>query len=274
MKEFAWFSLRLVIFWLGLSVLCPLCALGVDQKETIRHARESYYSLKGERLGEFRCQVYVDWDSMYQDLKTDAIARDQLLPILRKTHFQIVVGPEGSSTVSHQSELAPPNEQVAERVRESITGVEQVLTGFLQTWSVFAVTPPFPAVDSDYQVEDLQDKLRLSYREGSTAVVTLMTRDFAIDEQDVKLPEMDFSIRPRFSQSKKGFVVRGWEANTKPTVGAAQQMSVEIENRSFESFDLPSKINIAIKSPITVHISLTLSDYEVKRLGTAAVTKN
>ena len=113
------------IFCLGLpNALMPL-AYCTDKKELVRQARQSYYNLANAGLNEFRCQVLPDWDTTFNGLKADPVGRDQVLPILRKTHFELLVGPNGASTVSHQSELAPPNEQVAERVREAIAGTSK-----------------------------------------------------------------------------------------------------------------------------------------------------
>jgi len=144
------------------TTVCP--AFGIDKEEFIKQARKSYYNLPNAGLKEFRCEVTPDWDATFKALKTDQVGRDQVLPILRKTHFQLVVGPQGASTVSHQSEIAPPNEQVAERVREAISGMEQLLTGFLQTWSQFMINVPIPDGADGYQSENLGDRYRLAMK--------------------------------------------------------------------------------------------------------------
>ena len=89
-----------------------------DRKEIIRKARESYYSLKAEGLIEFQCQVLPDWDAIYKDQPLDPLVRDQLLPVLKETYFQVVFTPGAAPTVSPHSELTPPNKDVADRLRE------------------------------------------------------------------------------------------------------------------------------------------------------------
>jgi len=246
---------------LCVSVLVPLTSQGADPKETIRQARESYYSLKGQGLTEFRCQVDTDWDSIFKGVKTDAVGRGQVLPILKKTHFQLLVGPEGSSSVSHQTEVAPPNEKVAERVRSSVAGVEQILTGFLQTWSVFVISPPLPSIDSEYELQDLGEKFRLSYREGQADIVTSMSHDFAIDELKATTPEFEGSVRPKLSRNKEGFLLGGWEATYKAASGAPQQLAVKIEYGNVEGFRLPTTVEVVT----SLDIHLTFADYQVKR---------
>lgn len=106
---------RVVVTYCLTAVLLP-AAVGMDRKEVVRQARQSYYSLQREDVSGFQCQVAPDFESMFKAVKTDAVGREQVLPILKKTSFQILVGPDGASSVSHQSEIAPPNEEVAERV--------------------------------------------------------------------------------------------------------------------------------------------------------------
>ena len=138
-------AMLLAIYCLLLPSALESLAHGTDKKEIVRQARQSYYNLANAGMNEFRCQVLPDWDTTFKTLKADPIGRDQVLPILRKTHFELLVGPDGASTVSHRSELVPPNEDVAERVRKATGGTEQVLTGFLHTWSGFMVKPtPLP----------------------------------------------------------------------------------------------------------------------------------
>ena len=91
-----------------------------DPKEIVRKARQSYYSLKAEGLVQFQCQVLPDWDSIYKEQPPDALGRDQLLPILKKTRFKVVFTPGGAPTVSH-SEVTPPNKEVASRIQNAST---------------------------------------------------------------------------------------------------------------------------------------------------------
>lgn len=178
-----------------------------------------------------------------------------------KDAFPTAGRPEGSSSVSHQTEVAPPNEKVAERVRSSVAGVEQILTGFLQTWSVFVISPPLPSIDSEYELQDLGEKFRLSYREGQADIVTSMSHDFAIDELKATTPEFEGSVRPKLSRNKEGFLLGGWEATYKAASGAPQQLAVKIEYGNVEGFRLPTTVEVVT----SLDIHLTFADYQVKR---------
>jgi hypothetical protein len=243
-----------------------LSAQVLDRREIVRQARESYYSLKNEGVSEFRCDVIPDWDPMFKNLKTDPVFLDQVLPILKRTQFRVLVGPTGSSTVSHESETAPPTEEVAERVRGSVSGIEQILTGFFHTWSALAFNLPFPDVDSEYQVEDLKGKLNLTYKEATASVATTMTHDFAIDEMKVKTPDLEGAIRPQLSKNKKEFHLIGYDATFKATTGPPQQLTVKIDSQTLEGFELPSKVRAAMTLAVgPVEFPFVLTNCQIKK---------
>lgn len=267
MRKPKWGAMLLAILCVGLpSALVPL-AHGTDKKEIVRQARQSYYNLANAGLNEFRCQVLPDWDTTFKTSKADPVGRDQVLPILRKTHFDLLVGPNGASTVSHQSELAPPNEQVAERVRKATGGTEQILTGFLQTWSQFMINPtPLPDADGDYQLEDLRDKYRITSREGSVDSVILMGRDFQIEEMKATTPEFSGTLRPRFVRIKNRFMLSSYEGVYEAESGSPQDLSVNIEYGEVEGLSLPSKVTATVELPAAkVEFPFTFANCQVKK---------
>ena len=244
------------------SALVPL-AHGIDKKDIVRQARQSYYSLNSEGLMGFRCEVLVDWDSTFKTLKTDAVGREQLLPILKKTQFDLLVGENGASTVSHRSDMAPANEEIAERLRRVTSGIEQILTGFMHTWSGFMMKSPVPESESEYQVQDLGEHgYRLALKQGTADVAISMTRDYAIEAMQVTTPEFEGTVRPRFSRKKNGFVLIGYDAVYKAASGSPQQVSVKVEYKDVEGFNLPSTVAATVNSVETL---LTFGDYHLKK---------
>ena len=102
----------LLMSYLGITVALIPLARGEDQKAILRQARQSYYNLKDEGLVSFRCSVTPDWDSIDKSLKADTTGRS-LLSFMEQTHFEVSVGSDGASVLSHQSNFAPPSEQIA-----------------------------------------------------------------------------------------------------------------------------------------------------------------
>jgi hypothetical protein len=252
----------LLLCWSSLSAVLPL-AYGADRKEIIRSARQSYYSLKAQGVTEFRCQVSLNWESIANALKADnPVGRAQILPVLKRTHFELLVGRDGASTASRRSDVAPPTEEVAQRIRKVTDSTEKMLTGFIHTWSGFMMNSPLPDADSEYQLEDLGERYRLTYKEGPGNVVTSMTHDFAIDETTLTLPGFEATFHPHFTGNKNGLVLVDYEATFKVASSDPGQMSVKIEYRGVEGLSLPSTVAVTVKP---MEILLTFTHYQVKR---------
>jgi len=65
---------------------------------------------------------------------------------------------------------------VAEGLSQVYTGMEQMTTGFFQTWSVFTISRALPEAGGDYQLEKTGTDYRLSYKDGTADIVTLLDR--------------------------------------------------------------------------------------------------
>jgi hypothetical protein len=268
MRTLRWCVTFLAVACIGLSgVLVPLAHAvdRVDRKEVLQHARQSYYNLKEMGMIEIRCQVVFDWDSIFNNLKADAIGRDQVLPIMKAIHFEVLVGPNGASLASRYFDSVPPNEEVADRVRTTTRGMEEVLTGFFKTWSQFMINSPIPDPESEYLLEDLGEKYRLAYKEGSAAIVTSMTHDFMIDELKVTTAELDGSVHPHFIRNKNRLLLRSYDASFTAGSGKPQQGSVKLEYQDVEGLNLPGTVNVSVPSAAsTIEIPLSFKDCQVK----------
>jgi hypothetical protein len=206
--------------------------------------------------------VQPEWDSIYKDLPVDPTVRDQLLPILKKIHFQVVVGPEGALSVIPETDVATA--EVANRVKGTVSDTEKILTGFLHTWLLFAIAPPLPEVNSDYQVRDIDGKYRLNYKEGSGDVSTSMKHDFAIEELSFSSAEFTSTVLPNLLLDEKGFLLAGYSTSY---IGKSNslQMSVTIEYQEVQGIKMPSTVTAIVPLPAgKVTPSFKFSEYQVK----------
>jgi hypothetical protein len=213
-----------------------------------------------------RCVAQPDWDYFYKSLNPDKVASEQLLPILKSTRFTVLLGPDGASTVSHESDIAPPSEEVAERIRQSVDGMEQILTGFFHTWSGFMFTSLLPEADSKYHLEDLGEKYALSFDENADRVAMVLNHQFAIEEVKVNTSKFDATLHPQWSPGSKGLLLTGYDANYKEATSDPVKVSVQIEYREVEGLSLPSSVNAEVPYAAS-HVSIRLAflDYQVKK---------
>ncbi|HET6841689.1 MAG TPA: hypothetical protein VFK06_08370 [Candidatus Angelobacter sp.] len=118
-----------------------------------------------------------------------------------------------SSVKLTHNDLTGQSSEMMTALRQIYSGMEQMASGFFDTWKLFMLSPPFPAAASEYQLERVGPRYRLSYKEDSANVVTSMEKDFAIKEMRVSTPEFDSTIRPDFARTARGFVLNGYEAD-------------------------------------------------------------
>jgi hypothetical protein len=130
------------------------------------------------------------------------------------------------------------------------------------------LTSPFPEVDSDYRLEEIDNRYRLSYKEGTAAVVTTMSKkDLVISEIAVDSPEFKSVIKPQFTRNEQGLVLSGYEANYQGvTDGTKVLLNVQIENQPVNGLQLPRKLNLSgLYQGTPFEMELVFSDYQLQK---------
>ncbi len=236
--------------------------LSPSQRQAIvRQAAASYYNLKTEGVTGFQFEIVPDWDSISKHWREDAIKRKQDLSILKRTHFQVVISP-GGSHISHGSDIAPPNKEVADRVANSIRNVDRAVVSFFGIWGIFAISSPFSMVDPDYRLEDLGEAYRLT----SKGLSISMSHDFAITELRASAPERSAAVYPKLVASRNGFVVVGLNIEYKSAAGGPIRDSTTFEYQEVDGIKVPHFVKTTIVLPTeTTTIAFTFTNFQVDK---------
>src|SRR5215469_19813 len=137
-----------------------------DQSALLSQARHSYYGMSNEGLAAFQCHIEPDWNALLADQrKTNPKGADQAIATLNQLFFTVRFSPEGKVTLTH-SDLTGQNQQMMDAMAQIYGGMEQMTSGFFDTWKMFVFSPPFPEIASNYRLEAVGPKYRLSYREA------------------------------------------------------------------------------------------------------------
>lgn len=205
-----------------LMAVPTIAADRADKREIIKQARAAYYSLREKGLDTFSSSATVNWEVVLGPIKTgdDVAQRASAMKLLTGLYFGVSMDSRGKVTVTHRADTPAPNEASQKGYDQIFSGMDQVLTGFYDTYSPFMVTSPFPAVEGEYTVEDIDIGYRVSYKENvTTSVVTRMTKTFAIIDTTVVTPEFDSVIKPTFTTTEQGYVMTGYNGYYKPKTG-------------------------------------------------------
>jgi hypothetical protein len=236
-------SCLMLVLLLGAYSAPAPCA---DKSAILRHAKETYYNLKANGLGDFTCQVSPDFEAAYKDIQMDAVGRDQILPAAKKINFQVAVGPTGASAVSHQFSEAPPTEEVAQRLQKVAGGMEQIISGFFKTWSNMMINSPFS--DDEYQIEESPQGYALTGNKGETQVNVGLTRDLVMTTLSVRTSAFEGTLRPQFSSHEGGLLLKSYDATYK-SGNSSQDLTVKIDYQDIEGLPIPNMIEVLMVLP-------------------------
>ncbi len=262
--------------WMPLLLCCSLLSFALpvahgadrpDKREIITKARASYYSLKSHGLDGFDANVQPNWRLVLKDqLAQDPAGAQKGLTMLNGIHFKVSLGHNGKVTITHHEDVAPSSEQAAEGFKQIFSGMEQAMSGFFDSWSPFMLTSPFPEPSGDYTLEDVNDQLRLSYKEGTAVIATTMSKNLVISEIKVDSPEFKSVLRPQFSRSAQGLLLSGYQATYQGAAGGeAVQLNVKIDNQLVNGLELVRQLNLDGSYQGTpFQMELMFSDYQVK----------
>ncbi|HEX3094224.1 MAG TPA: hypothetical protein VHW72_16440 [Candidatus Angelobacter sp.] len=254
-----------------LLLACGLAAAqspvpAADSKKVVEKARQSYYNLRAAGLDEFRATIKPNWSLVLKDqLKADPEKGEAAVKLLNGLHFSMLLDKDGKVTVTHRTDTEPANEQQRQGFDQIYSGLDQAITGFFTTWSVFMLSPPLPAADSVYQLEDLGVQYRISYKDGDSDVITTMGKNMIITEVKVNSKDYVSSVRPQLTRTAKGFVLSGYTADYTPTSGkGVVKLDLKIQNQLVSGLQLPA--NLVLDSVLDgepTHMELALSEHQV-----------
>jgi hypothetical protein len=237
------------------------------RKQVVQQGRDHYYSLRAHGLDEFQATVKPNWEQVLKDQSvSDPEQAQAALKLLNGLHFTMLLDKDGKVTVNHRADTEAPNEQVRQGFDQIYSGIDQAVSGFFATWSLFMLTSPFPAIDSDYKVEDLGSQYRLSYKEGPSDIVTLMNKDLAITEIKVNSPQFISIVKPQVVKTDVGFMLTGYVGEYTPTSGpGVVHLDVKIRHEAVNGLQLPATlIADSVYDGTPTHMELTFSEHQVK----------
>jgi hypothetical protein len=246
MKRWAWRTASIVsVCVLFLVAASAQTADQASKKEVINQAHGAYYSLKGKGLSEFQCNLAPNWEALLADTrKTNPEGADRAISTLNRLKFTVSLGTSGSAKVTHTT-VTPTNKEMASGLDQVYGGMEQMVTGFFDTWSPFMVTTPFPDAASDYQLVALGDQWQLSYKDGNADVVTTMGKDFAIRQLKVTTPDFNSTLQPQFTRTSQGFLLAGYEADYfGKAASETTHLKISIAYQEVNGVQLPQNLNL------------------------------
>jgi hypothetical protein len=238
-----------------------------NAKDVIRNARAAQYNLPKQGMQSFRCSIAINWEALYKQLGANADSSQALVALLQKTRFKAIIGPDGSSSLSRESDEPPPNAEIAERLRASEEGVEQTITGLFKTWAGFMVGSMLPEADDKYNLALVGGKYLLTYGADGTDIAIDFNSNLAMERVSYKSAKLNAEFKPMFETNPNGFVLSGYAAEfDAPAPGVPTHLEVSFENQTVDGLELPHVVTAKIPFKDTaINIQMTFSDFQVTK---------
>lgn len=246
-------------------ILLPCLAHGqavANKQAVLSQARRAYYNLRTEGLQSFECGITPNWEMLLQkEREQNPEGADQAIKILNQIQFTFNLAADSTMKLTHNT-VAGQSDQMTDEFKQIYAGVEQMASGFFDTWKLFMLNPPFPEVGSQYDLVATGSQYRLSYKEDrATDVVTTMSRDFAINNMKFTTPDSDNAIQPIFTATPKGLLLTSYETvyqSQKPE--ESTHLKVHIDYNTVDGIQMPQKLNLSSSyggSPLNVELGFS-----------------
>ncbi len=234
----------------------PKSAALSQKQQLLKDARASYYSLKTEGMKGFSCTMVPNWAALLEEQRKSAPEKiDEAIERLKGIHFSVDVDADGAAKVGH-NEISADNDAMAKGLAQVYSGMEQMISGFFQTWAVFVVHPALPEEGTDFDLETGASQYHLAYKEGGTtaagaepaaasgtAIDVTMSKLFIINSVKVVAASFTSTIKPRFAKTSKGYLLTGYEAEYQGSAGSDRtELHVDMENQAVSGFQVPQKL--------------------------------
>jgi hypothetical protein len=227
--------------------------------DVINEARNAYYSLAKKGFKGFTATIEPNWEVILAQTATPAN-----LKIFRAVQFSMVVDANGTLTVTHEvgADAAKPDLQPT--VNRIHYDIQRLVTGFFNTWRIFAVNSPFPETASHVKVETTQKQYRLSYQTQSGDVTIAMNSDLVITEWNLSAPTIKRSVKPKFQKTVDGLLLTGYHGVFEPTgPGIKTALDFQIEYQDVKGMKVPRKLRfngMHGSEPVEAELAFTIKD--------------
>ncbi len=104
-------------------------------------------------MAGFQCSVTPNWETLLRDaLKENPDGVDRAIKLLSQLRFVVALGEDGKVKLTH-NELPGQSKETNDGLAQIYGGMEQMTSGFYDTWSLFVINSPLPQPDSKFQLQ-------------------------------------------------------------------------------------------------------------------------
>jgi len=225
-------------------------------------AQQKYYNLRREGLLEFQSNIQPNWKVVLGDAQTD-----DTLKLLAALHFSMSIDAKSKLRLDHRADLTPISPKPAAAFEQIFKQMDEAVSRFIATWSIFMLTSPFPEAASDYEFEQKAGEFRFSQRHDDGRTLTITDKNFMITEITFFGPGFSASLKPDLENTSNGYVLTGYTGTYQTLSGARTTLlKVWLDYQQIEGLRLPRKVNVdTVYEGKAAQLEWLFTDYKVAR---------
>jgi hypothetical protein len=244
---------------LALTASVYPCEQSPANHDVVSQARNAYYSLARKGFKGFAATIEPNWEVILAQTATPAN-----LKIFRAVQFSMVVDANGAVTVTHEvgTDAAKPDLQPT--VNRIHYDIQRRVTGFFNTWRIFAVNSPFPETARDVKIEHAGKQYRVSYQTQSGDVTMAMNNDLLLTEWKLSAPTVKRTVKPKLQKTVDGLLLTGYHGVFEPAgPGIKTTLDFQIEYQDLGGMKVPRKLRfngMHGSEPVEAELVFTIKD--------------
>ena len=255
--------IRITLPVLAWTVTMPAVHCAQSEKDQVlAKAGQSYYNLRRSGLIEFHSNIKPNWDLLLTGVDTKTGGTN----LLDGLQFSVSIDAESNLRMEHDAGIAPPNQKSREEFDKIFKGMDDALSSFFVTWSIFMLTSPFPKVGSEYELKDIAGQYRFSHKERVGDVLTITDKNFMIIEMIVFGENFTASLKPVLEKTARGYILKAYTGSYQTPSGARETvLKVWLDYQEIRGLQLPRKVNLdTVYEGKPAQMEWLFTDYQVK----------
>jgi hypothetical protein len=228
---------------------------GPVNEELIRKANESYYYLQSQGLKAFQCKIQLSWKQSAGDPSN--------LEQLNQIRFSVVVDDQGAANVTPFLASGAP---IDHSQNEMVSGAQQTVEGFFQSWDNFVFLGIFNASDEEAlsSPSEQPDGFHFTGRSGDANMELVLTKDALLTTMKIATPSTIIVMQPKFTKTERGLLLMtSMDADIN---NGTQALKMQIQYQQVEGFQLPAKADFRVTLPTqVVSLEMSFTDYQLTK---------
>lgn len=215
----------------------------VPPATALREARTLYYTPQDKGLEGFQCEVSFDWKQFIEKATNAAVDdNNERLAYLRGIKLTVTDDLNGEGELHWSAPAAAPQSS-EDSIAQIRGGIEQMWTGFFQSWNGLYGADVITMVDSTTTVDRTENGYHAFSREGGKLAEETFGGDFTLLSLHVSTPEADTVLTPKFQNTPQGRLVKGWSSTVKqPPTAPGMTLNMTVQYATVNGFQIPSEV--------------------------------